>query len=198
VVTIGLTTGLATAVGYGTATIRYRPLTPDYDYLLTHGFMLTGISTTVTVPQPPPAALVIDSIGLNTALPITLGGSYQLTAHLAPGDDTGVTYQFMIIYSSAPADTHFVNSRQSSSPQGWIDYWPGAWGTPSSGKTIGLSVPMGSYTIRVVAWPWRGSSSGPWTIQDLTVCADDEDEEEHMSRFKGEESPNTVEGCPPP
>src|SRR5690606_37726674 len=90
--------GLVTAVGYGVATIRYRPTTPASNYLLTHSFMTEGIAATVTVPAPPPAPLVIDSITVNTALPIMVAGGYQLTAHLAPGDDAGVTWQFMVIY----------------------------------------------------------------------------------------------------
>jgi hypothetical protein len=104
----------------------------------------------VTVTQPPLAALYVDDITMNGVIPITSADSFTWTAVPAPGDASGITYNWIIEFSdTSPPDSIFV----SGSANTWRGY-----------------ARPGSYNIRIKVWPIRADSIGSPAIRDFPVC----------------------------
>jgi hypothetical protein len=144
-----VTHGLVTALSVGSATIKLQG-GASTAYLTTHKFETNATSVSVTVTAPPIAALYVDDITMNDTIPITRADSFTWTAVPAPGDASGITYNWIIEFSdTSPPDSIFV----SGSGNTWRGY-----------------ARPGSYNIRIKVTPIRSGSSGSPAIRDFPVC----------------------------
>jgi hypothetical protein len=178
VATVTFTGGVVTGVAPGTATIRARP-SASSAYLFAHPFVNSGISTTVTVPNPPPPPYMVTV----DETPIVTVGSHAFTAHIGNSGST-------------------VYWRVDDSRTTTVD--PDATFT-TSGQLAQLGVDAGSYTLifRVGLSPWpsgwnKGYLPLGWHEQQIPVCTGGGSENAAWSGKSSGGQTNAVENCPPP
>ena len=142
---------------------------------------LVGDSASVTVtpaPPPPPGPFkVTDITGPGT--PITEAGDYNFNA-TTTGNPIGFLY----------VDWHVTFSN------GW------APAVTQTSTTIRVTVPEGSYAIRLTARPWNGEVYGFQLIEEFPVCTDGSgggggggDLLRVPKDGPGDATPSAVQGC---
>ncbi len=162
--------GLVTGVSPGTAMLYLQGGTSS-TYLTTNRFETNAGSVTVTITAPPLAALYVDDITMNGAIPITAPDSFTWTAVPPTGNTSGISYNWIIEYSdTSPPDSIFA---------------------PATANTWRGYARSGSYNIRIKVWPVRNDSIGSPAIRDFPVCTGTTE----YLRAVPEDENNAVGGC---
>jgi len=162
--------GLVTGVSPGTALIFLRG-DGSTTYHMTQRFELQAGSVTVTVTAPPLAALYVDDITMNGAIPITSPDSFTWTAVPASGNSSGISYNWIVEYSdTSPPDSIFIPSTSNT----WRGY-----------------ARAGSYNVRIKVWPVRNDSIGSPAIRDFPVCTGNTE----YLRFEPKDETDATGGC---
>jgi hypothetical protein len=176
VATVTFTGGVVTAVAPGTATIRAKP-TGSSTYLFAHPFVSTGVSTIVTVPEPP----LLYAVTADES-PIVTPGSHAFAAHIGGSGST-------VYWRVDDSRTTTVDPDTTFS---------------TSGQVAELGVDAGSYTLlfRVGLSPWpsgwnQGYLPPGWYEQQIPVCTGGGSENFALSGKPGGIRPDAVENCPP-